>query len=119
MAATEKLVKEVEVSMDPWETGELGRSDEHVGVSSAELEKEVDLALELQMISVRLPQHLIKDLKFIADYRAIGYQPLIRDVLLRWVRLEMSQIAHELKERVEVKATIEAAGLPTKKAACG
>jgi hypothetical protein len=105
--------------VDAWDSGELGRSAAHVERASPEMEKEVMSSLGLQAVSLRLPQQLITDLKFIADYRSIGYQPMMRDVLLRWVRLEMSQIAHELKERVEVNATIEAAGMPNRKTACG
>ena len=107
-------------AMEPWDNGDLGTS-EHARRVAPEIEKEIMTGLGLQPISLRLPQQLIKDLKFIADYRAIGYQPLMRDVLMRWARCEMSQIAHELKEQVEAKATIEAAGLdpPKRRVAAG
>ncbi|HET7268314.1 MAG TPA: hypothetical protein VFJ15_09405 [Oleiagrimonas sp.] len=50
--------------------------------------KETDEALELQMISIRLQKALIEDLKAIAKYHRIGYQPMVRDLLNRFVRSE-------------------------------
>lgn len=116
-----KVNEEMKEKADQWDSGELGRSDEHAERVAPDIEKEVMSALGLQPVSLRLPQQLIKDLKFIAEYRAIGYQPVMRDVLMRWARCEMSQIAHELKEQVEAQAAIEAAGLdpPKRRAVAG
>lgn len=72
----------------PWDSGELGRSEEHVRVASDEEMKDVDDALALQMISIRLQKSLIEDLKAIAEHHGIGYQPMVRDLLNRFVRSE-------------------------------
>ena len=48
------------------------------------------------MISIRLQKDLIKKLKLIAKYHGIGYQLLIRDLLQRFARNELMQIAMEL-----------------------
>src|SRR5580658_1651925 len=91
----------------PWDTGELGRDARYVERAPAELKKEVDEALALQMISLRLQKELIGELKLIADYRGIGYQPLIRDVLCRFARAEIRQINVELQEKEKARERLE------------
>ena len=83
---------------DPWETRELGSDENFVERAPADLKKEVDSALGMQMVSMRLQSQLVEALKVIADYRGIGYQPLIRDVLGRFAKSEIIQIAKELQE---------------------
>jgi hypothetical protein len=91
-----------------WENGELGRDEKHVRRSPPERERAVDAALDLQLISLRLQKELIEQLKFIANYRGVGYQPLIRDILCRWSRSEVLAIAQEMKRELEAKETISA-----------
>ena len=45
----------------------------------------IDQSLGLQMISVRLQKKLIDQLKQLAEDDGIGYQPLIRQILQRYV----------------------------------
>jgi predicted DNA binding CopG/RHH family protein len=71
---------------DEWESGALGRSQEHVGVLSKAECAAVDDALGLQVISIRLQKVLIENLKTLAKKEGIGYQPLIRQILTRYVR---------------------------------
>jgi hypothetical protein len=92
---------------EPWDTGELGRDEKYVACAPPELKAEVEAALELQMISIRLQKDLIAELKLIADYRGIGYQPLMRDVLGRFARAEIMQIATELRDLQNARATLE------------
>ena len=92
-----KSVSEVPET-DPWETRELGSDENFVERAPADLKKEVDSALGMQMVSMRLQSQLVEALKVIADYRGIGYQPLIRDVLGRFAKSEIIQIAKELQE---------------------
>jgi len=80
------------------------------------LKAEIEAAFELQMISIRLQKALISELKFIADYRGIGYQPLMRDVLRRFTRAEMIQIANELQEQKKAREAIDS-NLQSKKRA--
>jgi len=94
---------------DAWDTGELGRDENHVRRSSPDREETLDKALDLQMISIRLQKELIEQLKFIANYHGIGYQPLVRDVLCRFARREMLTIASEMKQQLEAKEAIEEA----------
>lgn len=75
-----------------WESGQLGQSEQHVRVATPEEMAEVDAALGLQMISIRLQKGLIDALKEIANYHGIGYQPMIRDLLNRFARSEIKTI---------------------------
>lgn len=68
-----------------WENGELGASEEYVRKASTSREQAVDNALDLQVISIRLQKDLIENLKVISKGEGIGYQPLIRQVLTRYV----------------------------------
>lgn len=58
--------------IDPWETGELGRNAQHVRVASAETEAVVDEETALQLISLRMPQEVLRQLKLMAEYRGSG-----------------------------------------------
>jgi hypothetical protein len=97
---------ETNLSVDPWDTGELGRDERSAERAPEELRAEIDAALELQMISIRLQKATIKDMKSIAEYRGIGYQPLIRDVLARFVRAELGVIVRELQEQKKAKEAL-------------
>jgi predicted DNA binding CopG/RHH family protein len=97
-----------ENSGQAWETGDLGREAQSVRVSPVESESLVEETLELQMISIRLQKQLIEQLKFLANYHGIGYQPLIRDVLAQWSRSEMLLVANQMQEQLKAKEIIEA-----------
>jgi len=81
-----------------WDNRELGASEEHVeAATEAEMEAFND-ALSLQAISIRLQKNLIEDLKAIAQSYGVGYQPMVRDLLQRFVLAEKKQ---ELHKRLE------------------
>lgn len=67
---------------------------EGVAIAPPEIEAEVDEALGLQLISIRLPRRLIEDLKLIAKHEGLGYQPLVRRVLVRFAQGEFRSWAH-------------------------
>lgn len=85
--------RKIEGTAEAWESGELGRDTAHAKPASQALAQQIDDALELQMISIRLPKELIEDFKMIATYHGIGYQPLMRDALKRFASSEMKVIA--------------------------
>lgn len=89
----------------PWEDFDAHLTEATVSVVPPEEEAAIEEALELQMISIRLQKSLISNLKAIADFHKIGYQPLIRDLLNRFVRSEMPIILNALIE--QKKALIE------------
>lgn len=69
----------------------------------------MDDALGLQMISIRLQKELIEQLKFIAEHHGIGYQPMMRGILLRWARTEMFNVAEEMKKELKARTAIASA----------
>ncbi|MGB8855350.1 MAG: hypothetical protein WCC58_01610, partial [Burkholderiales bacterium] len=68
---------------------------------------EVDDALGLQMISIRLPKKMIEDLKFIAKLNGTGYQPLIRNLCDRFVEHEIKAMIREAQARREQEAKLQ------------
>ncbi len=84
-----------------WETGELGRDADSVAVADPESSRTIDDLMALQMISIRLEKSLLNDLKEIAHYHGIGYQPMIRDLLHRFVRHELKTILSQRLEQIE------------------
>lgn len=72
---------------DQWETRELGASEAYVKSSPLD-GKAIDKALGLKAISIRLQTNMIDELKAIAARDGIGYQPLIKQVLARFIEEE-------------------------------
>ncbi len=84
----------IESTAEAWESGELGREEKFV--ESVEIdESEVDEALELQMISIRLQKSLIDDFKLIGQINGIGYQTLMRQILKRFADSEIKLLLRE------------------------
>lgn len=87
---------------EAWESRELGCNEAHVKVSDDISETDINDALELHPISIRLNKSLIEDLKLIAELNGLGYQPLIRQVLVRFADCEKKRILQEFHSQ-EVK----------------
>ncbi|MDF2819324.1 MAG: hypothetical protein K0S73_3264 [Stenotrophomonas rhizophila] len=83
-----------------WDDGEYGRSEEHVAVAPQSVHEEFDKAMAMKLVSIRLPETLIEGLKMIAAHHGIAYQPMIRDLLTRFARSEVSQIVADLDSRM-------------------
>ena len=69
-----------------WDNRELGLDEKYVKKVSLEKAKEIDAALGLQSISIRLQTELIEQLKILAIDEGLGYQPFIRHILTRYVK---------------------------------
>lgn len=80
--------------VNKWENKELGASDEHVKKVSSDDDEAVSSSLGLQTISIRLPKKLIDDLKYLASDDGIGYQPYVRQLLMKHVRTAKSEHGH-------------------------
>ncbi|WP_219625592.1 hypothetical protein, partial [Vibrio parahaemolyticus] len=96
--------------IEAWESGKLGRNEEFVRKSNNDGEK-LDDKLGLQMISIRLQKSLIEDLKDIAELNGIGYQPLMKQILKRFVDAEKKKILREMaieQRNMEVELKKEA-----------
>lgn len=83
-------------SDEAWDTGQLGEDVEHMQPIEEDA-AQVDNALELQSISIRLQKSLIEDFKALAQLNRMSYQPLMRQVLTRFADCEKKRI---LRERV-------------------
>lgn len=84
-----------------WEDGEYGRSEEHVAVAPDSVHAELEQAMAMKLVSIRLPVTLIDTLKMIAEHHQIAYQPMVRDLLTRFARSELQQIVAELDSRMQ------------------
>lgn len=84
-------------SDEAWDDGTLGRDARHAKrvIVPKEQAAELDEGLGLQMVAMRLPKKLIEDLKVLGRHNGLGYQPLVRNVLTRFVRAEYKRIASE------------------------
>lgn len=81
-----------------WETGKRGPQST---LASGEDEAALDEAMELQMISIRLPQSVVEKLKTLAKKEGIGYQPYTRQVLIHHTQGDGdSGKLHDLDERL-------------------
>lgn len=92
---------------DAWDSREVGADEQYVEVAP-DISKELDAALDLHPISIRLQKPLVENLKALAHLHGLGYQPLIRQILTRWVDSELKQM---VAQRVNAKAAEEAASV--------
>ena len=88
MNPTEKI----ESTDEAWEDGTLGATEAHIRRAPAALQQQVDAALGLQAISIRLPKATIEAYKNLASIHGVGYQPLMRDAIVRWADSELKQL---------------------------
>jgi predicted DNA binding CopG/RHH family protein len=89
-----KKIEKIEGTVEAWESGLLGRDEEFAKAVKVD-EQLVDDSLELQMISIRLQKSLLEELKMIAGLYGLGYQPLIKQILRRFVDCEMKQLLRD------------------------
>ncbi|MBE1276332.1 CopG family antitoxin [Enterovibrio baiacu] len=109
--------KKIDSTIEAWENGQLGRDEAYV--EKAKLDDfNLDESLALQMISIRLQKSLLEDLKNISQIRGIGYQPLIKQVLKRFVDAEVKMILRE-KAAEELKQQEQESANQERIAACG
>ncbi len=92
------MVSETKIEGTPeaWESGKLGQDEKYIKIAQEIKQDALDESLDLQMISIRLQKSLIEDMKMIAKLNGLSYQPLIRQILTRFLECEKKQI---LKER--------------------
>lgn len=95
--------RKIESTPEAWKEGRLGRDAAHAKPAPQEVQALVDESLGLQMISIRLQKDLIDDYKKIADFRGVGYQPLMREALKRFVDAEFKKMALEYVNLKAVK----------------
>ena len=96
--------KRVANTPEAWEDGALGREAKYVARAAALEEQALDEALGLQPVSIRLPRQLIDQFKLIAHFHGVGYQPLMRDVLARFVPGALQEILLTQQEQAQKAA---------------
>jgi predicted DNA binding CopG/RHH family protein len=94
---------------DAWDEGLLGREEKFAQVADHIDIAALDAALDMQMISIRLPKSLIDDFKSIAQLHGLGYQPLMRQALHRFADGEKKMLLQDTaREHVKNKRQREA-----------
>jgi len=107
---------------EAWDTRVLGADEQHVEVADPSHAAALDEALEMQAISIRLPKQLISQYKLIAHFHEVGYQPLMRDVLARFVPNALKEIleAEQAKAKqgaAQARVALRARPSPSEKSA--
>jgi hypothetical protein len=97
------MTKKITSTPEAWEDRLLGADEQYAMAVPAEQDAQLDEALALRMISIRLPESLIEDFKNIATIRcgAMGYQTLMRQVLKRFATSELKMIAREMADQMQ------------------
>lgn len=110
MIAKSKKVK-IENSTKAWESGELGNDLKHTRAVDKKIGAQIDEALGLQMISIRLEQDLIESFKLLGTKYNMGYQPLMREALKRFIEGEFKLIASEALEKQKAEKQKNSKGI--------
>lgn len=77
---------------EDWDSRAVGASPEHAVAAPKSENDAVDAALGLRSIAIRLPVEMIDQYKLLAHFHGVGYQPLMRDVLARFVPQAMKEL---------------------------
>lgn len=96
---------------EAWDDRTLGADEAHAQVADESHEAALDEALGLQSISIRLPKQLISQYKLISHFHGVGYQPLMRDVLSRFVPGALREILEAEQDKAQ-KAAAQAGANP-------
>lgn len=99
-------MKKIKGTEEAWDSGELGRSEAHVARVTLD-DLSLSEALELKSISIRMPHGLLEDLKLVAEIHGMGYQPLIKQVLSRFVEAEKRVALQEKQIAIKAQNTAD------------
>lgn len=88
-----------EQSAMKWEGGELGASVEHARVAKGASAR-LDASTGMKLVTIRLPVELVDTLKEIAVHHGLGYQPMVRDLLIRFAVSEVKLIQRDEMARL-------------------
>lgn len=97
IAKTKKAM--IQNTAEAWENGEFGMDIKYARTTNKKIGAQIDEALGLQMISIRLEKELIESYKLLGTKYDMGYQPLMREALKRFVEGEFKMIASEVLEK--------------------
>lgn len=92
-------MERIEDTSEAWEERRLGNEPEFAqrldGDTWAKEQQDIDDALGLKAISIRLEKDLIEEFRMIARYNNMGYQPLMRQALHRFAKSELKKMASD------------------------
>ena len=88
--------KQIPASDEAWESGELGNDSKFAKVFKGDIQSQIDDAIAMQPISIRLPKSLIETFKQLGQKHGLGYQPLMRRALARFAEAEMKLVLNDL-----------------------
>lgn len=108
----------IEGTAEAWEAGQLGQDQHFTEIVEVE-GLEIDQALGLKSISIRMPLDLIEGLKNIAEINGLGYQPLMKQVLTRFVEAEQRKALVEVARQVSTDKTTKDEQNEELQQACG
>ncbi|MDP3122745.1 BrnA antitoxin family protein [Polynucleobacter sp.] len=108
--STKQCVTDIANTPTPWESGKLGRDKQYAVAASKELGDQIDDALGLQMISIRLDKEVIDTFKLLGEKYQIGYQSLMREALRRFVDDELKTLALEVFEKQSLTKSLTKTG---------
>jgi uncharacterized protein (DUF4415 family) len=103
------MTKKIASTPEAWDKRLLGADAQSVATALPDADSAVDDALDLKLISIRLPGSLIEDFKNIATINGgTGYQTLMRQVLQRFAASELRVIARDYATQVQRAKTEKA-----------
>ena len=79
----------IQNTAEVWENGELGREAKYAEASPKEIDIQVDKALDLETISIRLEKDLIESFKILEKKYDVSYKPLMRHALKRFIQSQL------------------------------
>jgi hypothetical protein len=105
-----KKAEQFDSENELWETRQLGASPEHAIRSSVEEDISLVEAMGLQLLTFRIQKPVVDQLRLLAKLEGIGYQPLMRKVLIRYVlennhRLKRTRTPKETSKQAEQALT--------------
>lgn len=101
-------MKKVTGTNEAWEDRALGADEAHVEVAGVEHLSALEDALGMQSISIRLPKQMVEAYKLIAVHHGVGYQPLMRDILQRFIPEGLKEVVeHHTKKAGQVEDRME------------
>ena len=87
--------KKIPAPDEAWESGELGNDPKFAKICDGDIQPQVDEAIAMQPISIRLPKSLVETFKLLGQKHGLGYQPLMRRVLTRFAEAENKLVLNE------------------------
>lgn len=79
----------IQNTAEAWKNGELGRQTKYAEASPKEVGIQVDKALNLEIISIRLKKDLIESFKILGKKYDVSYKPLMRHALKSFIQSQI------------------------------